>query len=308
MQIKKSLTILVTGASGLLGVHLVAKLKEQGHKIITVSTTIESSSTVGHQVLLWTNPDYTLELRNLPNLDIVIHLAGENIASERWTKEKKQRIAHSRIQSTYSLVQAMSQLKIKPKAFLCASAVGFYGNRGDELLTERSSEGTGFLTETAIEWEYTAKSAIKLGIRTISLRFGTILSIQGGALKKMIPPFQWGLGAILGSGRQYMSWISLEDAVEAMIHIIYTSSLQGPLNLVAPNPVTNYKFSQELAKALHRPCFLYAPKWVLHCLFGEMAKDILLSSTKAIPQTLLDSGYQFRHSTLEQALDCILTN
>jgi uncharacterized protein (TIGR01777 family) len=242
----------------------------------------------------------------LDGFDAVVHLAGENIAAGRWTESVKERIRKSRVDGTQLLSRALARLKQPPRAVVQASAVGFYGNRGDESLTESSPRGQGFLPAVCVAWEAAAEPAEKQGIRVVFLRFGVILSRKGGALKKMLLPFRLGVGGVIGDGSQYMSWITLDDAVAAIQHALSTEGLRGPVNVVSPQPVTNRGFTRTLGRALGRPTVFPMPAFAARLAFGEMADALLLSSQRVLPDRLLGSGYSFRHPDLEPALRHVL--
>jgi uncharacterized protein (TIGR01777 family) len=238
----------------------------------------------------------------LERVTAVIHLAGENLASRRWTAEQKARLRNSRVQSTAFLCKQLALLRYPPRVLLSASAVGFYGSRGEEMLTEESPPGTGFLAELCRDWEAAANAALSCGIRVVSLRFGIVLSKDGGALAKMLPPFRFGLGGRVGHGRQFWSWISLEDAVRGIRHAIEQPSVSGPLNLCAPRPVTNAEFTRTLGDALGRPAILPVPALVLRLFLGEMADAALLASARVRPAELIESGFEFLWPDLGSAL------
>jgi uncharacterized protein (TIGR01777 family) len=243
---------------------------------------------------------------HLEGLDAVVHLAGENIADGRWTDEKKRRIRESRVQGTRALCEALAQLENKPKVLVCASAIGYYGDRGETLVDENSSAGGGFLSDVCQEWEQATEPARKAGIRVVNLRIGVVLSPKGGALAKMLLPFQMGAGGNLGSGKQYMSFVALDDVVGAIYHALTTESLSGPVNAVAPNPVRNSEFTKALGKVLHRPTIAPVPAFGARLLFGEMADALLLSSTRVAPTRLLESGYKFQCPDIDSALRHVL--
>jgi hypothetical protein len=235
--------------------------------------------------------------------DAVVHLAGESIVG-RWTEEKRRAIRESRVQGTRHLAAALAQSDVKPRVLVCASAVGFYGNRGDELLREESPGGQGFLPEVCRDWEAASRVAAEAGIRTVNLRIGLVLSATGGALGNMLKPFKLGLGGRIGSGRQWWSWIHMDDIVGGIHHAIGTEALSGAVNLVAPNPVRNAEFTKLLASVLRRPAFFPVPEFALRLAFGQMAADeLLLASQRVKPEKLLASGYAFRFSELRTALE-----
>ena len=238
----------------------------------------------------------------LDGVDGVVHLAGENIAAARWTEAQKQRVRESRVHSTRVLCEGLARLPSPPKVLVSASAIGFYGDRGDEILDEDSPSGDGFLARVAREWEAATEPAAAAGIRVVQLRFGVVLSPKGGALAKMLTPFKMGGGGVIGSGRQYWSWISLDDAAGAIYHALMTDSIHGPVNAVAPDSVTNREFTKTLGRVLSRPSITRVPAFAARIALGEMADELLLSSTRVRPKRLLDSGYEFRHDSLEDAL------
>jgi hypothetical protein len=244
----------------------------------------------------------------LEGLDAAIHLSGASVAGHRWTAVYKQEMRLSRVESTNALATALAALKQPPRTLLVASAAGFYGNRGSELLTEESSAGSGFLAGLCQEWENAAHPAVQAGIRVVHLRFGVVLSAGGGALKKMLPIFRLGLGGKLGSGDQWMSWINLEDAAAAILFAMDTPALTGALNLTAPEPVTNAQFTRALGQALHRPAVLPAPAFALRLAFGEMADEALLSSARVVPAKLIASGFRFAYSTIDEGLAAALSS
>jgi hypothetical protein len=236
----------------------------------------------------------------------VVHLAGENIASGRWTAEKKAKIRDSRVDGTRLLSDSLAGLKQLPKVLVCASAIGYYGDRGDEVLTEESTLGSGFLAGVCAEWEAAAKPAVQKGIRVVHLRFGMVASEAGGALAKLLPPFKMGLGGVLGTGRQYVSWIALDDLLGVIAHALTTEALQGPVNAVTPNPVTNKELTQTLGRILGRFTLFSMPAAAAHLAFGEMADEVLLASQRVQPTKLLATGYRFRYPDLEDAFRHLL--
>ena len=237
---------------------------------------------------------------------MIINLAGESVAEGRWTSAKKERILRSRVDGTQLLSDFFSAAEYRPQLMISASAVGFYGERGEEGLDETSAKGSGFLSDVAKAWENATKTATDAGIRVANIRLGMVLSTQGGGLAKMLPPFKMGLGGTIGSGRQYMSWISINDVIATINHIIQQKTLQGPINLVAPEPVTNRQFTKTLARVLRRPAFIPVPKILLFIILGEMARDLLFASAKVRPVKLLESGYSFLEPDLETALRTLL--
>ena len=294
--------VLVSGASGLVGSALVPFLTTGGH---TVHRLVRSDSGDAADVR-WDPETGTVEADKLAGFDAVVHLAGENIAAGRWTAAKKDRIRDSRVDGTRLLCEALSALETPPKVLICASAIGYYGERGDGVLTEESEPGTGFLTEVCEAWEAATRPAADRGIRVVNLRFGMILSPAGGALARMLLPFKLGVGGKLGSGNQYMSWISLDDVVGAVHYALETESLSGPVNAVAPTPVTNRVYTKTLGQVLKRPALFPVPGFAARLAFGEMADALLLASTRVVPEKLNRSGYVFRQPELEGALRHLL--
>ncbi len=296
------MNILVTGASGLIGSALVSFLASAGHDVTRL---VRSQPRPGEKAVRWDPMAGTIEASNLQQMEAVVHLAGENIA-ERWTSEKKVRIRDSRVKGTRLLCQSLAQMATPPKVLVSASAIGYYGDRAGEVLTEESAAGQGFLSEVCRAWEAATEPALQKGIRVVPLRFGVVLSGAGGALAKMLPPFRMGLGGMLGNGQQYMSWIALDDAVGAIHHAMTAESLQGPVNAVAPNTVTNQAFTKTLGKVIGRPTIFPMPAFAARLMFGEMADELLLASTRVQPTKLLSSGYIFRYPELEAALRHLL--
>jgi len=293
--------ILVTGASGLVGSALVPLLAGGGHEVARLGR-----STPGPGDIRWDPDAGVLDAAALEGFDGVIHLAGENIAAGRWNAARKRRIKDSRVRGTRLLAETLAGLERPPRVLVSASAIGFYGDRGDKELSEESPAGTGFLTEVCREWEAATEAAAGKGIRVVHARLGVVLSRDGGALAKMLTPFKLGAGGIVGSGRQYMSWITLEDTVAALAHLLVTETAAGPVNVVAPAPVTNREFTKALGRALRRPTLFPLPAFVARVVFGEMADALLLGSTRVKPASLLDSGYVFRHGSLEEGLRAVL--
>ncbi|MCI0423349.1 MAG: TIGR01777 family oxidoreductase, partial [Acidobacteria bacterium] len=243
---------------------------------------------------------------DLEGTDAAIHLAGENIAAKRWTPAQKAKIRDSRVSGTRLLAESLARLARQPKVLVCASAIGYYGDRSDERLNEDSAPGSGFLAETCRDWEAAAKPAIDRGIRVVQLRLGLVLASHGGALAKMLPPFRLGIAGIIGSGQQYMSWIALDDLVAAVSYVLSNEGLRGPVNVVAPDAVTNHEFTKTLGRVLRRPTVFPMPAFAARLAFGEMADGLLLSSTRVEPQRLLASGFRFRFPELKAALEHLL--
>lgn len=274
--------ILLTGAGGLVGSALTPRLAAGGHGITRLSHSQPWPDLAGH--------------------DAVVHLAGENIATGRWTPEKKARIRDSRVEVTRRLCEAVAKLASPPRVVICASAVGYYGNRGDEVLREESAPGADFIAGLCRDWEAATKPAVDAGIRVVNLRFGVILSAAGGALAKMLTPFKLGLGGVIGDGRQWMSWVALDDAVGVISGALADETLRGPVNVVAPRPVTNREFTKTLGRVLRRPAIFPLPAFAARLAFGEMAGALLLSSQRVEPAKLVASGYRFRFPELGVAL------
>jgi len=251
------------------------------------------------------DPAQPISSETVSGFDAVIHLAGESIIG-RWTAVKKEKIRESRIAGTSNLAEALAHASVKPRVFISSSAIGYYGNRGDEILKEESPAGTGFLPEVCREWEVATEAAAKAGIRTVQIRTGIVLSRAGGALAKMLTPFKLGLGGIVGSGLQWMSWIDVRDMVGAIQHIVKTDQLRGPVNLVAPTPVRNAEFTKTLASVLSRPAFFPMPAFVVKLVFGEMGETVLLGSQRVEPRQLVASGYPFQFRDLQGSLKATL--
>lgn len=290
---------LVTGATGFVGGRLLQRLESPA--ILTRDPARALIQTPHARPFHW-------DARSAPpveafeNVDVVIHLAGEPVAAGRWNSAKKQRIRDSRVLGTQAIVAAMAELPRKPRAFVCASAVGYYGMRGDEWLDETSRPGDDFLAGVCVEWERAAAAAAPLGIRTVSLRIGIVIGRDGGAMSRMLLPFKMGFGGPLGSGRQWMPWVHLEDVVGLLMHAATRDGLQGPMNGVAPNPVTNREFTRTLGSVLRRPAIVPMPGLALRVLVGEFA-EILLASNRIRPAVALESGYQFVYPELRAALE-----
>jgi uncharacterized protein len=293
--------ILVSGSSGPIGKALVPALRAQGSAV----TCLVRNSKPGSDQIVW-DPSRPLSPDSVSGFDAVIHLAGESIAG-RWTDAKKQRIIESRVQGTTHLAEAVARASQPPRVFISASAIGFYGNRGDEILREDSPSGEGFAAEICRQWEAATQPAAKAGIRTAQMRIGVVMSADGGALPKMLTPFRLGLGGRLGNGRQWWTWVSVRDVVGAILHVLQRDSISGPVNTVAPHPVTNAEFTQILASVLHRPAIFPMPALAVRLIFGEMGKELFLGSQRVEPARLAATGYQFQHPDLRNALKDILS-
>ncbi|MEE8302600.1 MAG: TIGR01777 family oxidoreductase [Candidatus Tectomicrobia bacterium] len=295
--------ILVTGSTGLLGSTLTPILTAGGHHVTRL---VRSTPRPGEAEVEWNPATGSIATPGLEGLDVVVHLAGENIATGRWTHEKKVKIRHSRVQGTRILCEALAQLANPPKVLVSASAIGYYGDRGDDMLRETSRPGTDFLAHVCRDWEAATAPAAQRGIRVVHLRIGVILSRAGGALAKMLGPFTMGVGGVVGSGQQYMSWIAIDDVIGAIHHVLITESLQGPVNVVAPQAVTNREFTKTLGRVLVRPTLFPMPAFAARALFGDMADALLLASTRVEPARLQETGYEFRYPDLEGALRHLL--
>ncbi len=295
--------VLVSGSRGLIGSALVRDLADEGH---IVTRLVRPSSKTGGDAAIWDPEKGTVDLGGLEGHDAVVHLAGENIAGSSWTAKRKALIRDSRVRGTQLLCETLSRLERRPAVLVCASATGYYGDRGSEILREDSPPGKGFLSEVCREWEETTREAARKGIRVVNLRIGMVLSPEGGALAKMLPVFRMGAGGRIGSGEQYVSWISLPDLVGVIRHALATDSLEGPVNAVTPHPVTNREFTKSLGRILRRPTVAPLPAFAARLLFGEMADELLLAGARTEPAKLLASGYGFRHPELEGALRSLL--
>jgi len=295
--------ILISGASGLVGEALSRELAKDGH---TVARFVRPGRAASAGDVQWDPMTAHADVPAREGADVVVNLNGAGIGDARWTPARKSVLRSSRIDSTRVLVDALAQMRRKPLLFISASATGYYGNRGDEILTESSEGGFDFLALLARDWEAEAMRAATCGIRTVILRFGVVLSAEGGALARMLTPFRFGVGGRLGSGLQWMSWIALEDVVEVVRAVIANERISGPLNLVAPNPVRNSEFTRIAASLLHRPAMFPAPAFALRIALGGMADLLLLASQRALPEKLIAAGYSFRFANLEAALRGIL--
>ncbi len=292
--------ILVSGVSGPVGAALLPVLKTRGYKV----TRLVRGAASGDAQIPW-NPSERIAPELVSGFDAVIHLAGESIVG-RWTKTKKAKIRDSRVLGTSNLAEALAQAKRKPEVFLCSSAIGYYGDRGNEILKEQSMPGAGFLPDVCREWEAATQAAARAGIRTVQMRTGVVLSPEGGALGKMLTPFKMGVGGKIGNGRQWMSWIDVQDMVGAIHHTLKSDLLQGPVNMVAPKPVTNTEFTKTLGTVLSRPTLLPMPAFAVKLAFGEMGESVLLSSQRVEPTQLVMSGYPFRFTSLQASLESLL--
>jgi uncharacterized protein (TIGR01777 family) len=293
--------IAISGASGLVGSALADSLTAGGHQV----RRLVRGDARGDDIP-WAPEADAIDSAKLEGVDGVVHLAGEGIATGRWNEDKKRRIRDSRVRGTGLVARTLAKLSRRPPVLVCASAVGFYGPRGDEEVDETTPPGTSFLSEVCRAWESAADPARAAGIRVVHTRFGVVLSEKGGALAKMLPPFRLGAGGRIGSGRQWMSWISIDDVVGAISHALATPSLAGPVNAVAPRPVTNAEFTKTLGHVLSRPTVAPMPAFAARLAFGEMADELLLTGQRVVPKRLIESGYRFRHGDLEAALRHVL--
>lgn len=299
-------SIAIAGSSGMVGQALCEALLENGWQVFALVRP-ETDSKSNIETVAWEPGEGDLDPEKLDGLDAVVHLGGANIADGRWTEARKALIRDSRVLSTKLLSEAMAACKNPPSCFVCASAVGFYGDCGDVEVTEDHPGGEGFLAEVARDWEAACQPAKDAGIRVVHARLAMVLAKAGGALAKMIPPFKLGLGGTMGSGAQYMGWVSIEDAVNGIRFCLENEGLFGPANICAPNPVTNKEFTKLLGKQLGRPTILQIPKPAARITMGEMADEMLFASCRAIPSALLRAGYDFSHPTLEKAFASLLT-
>jgi hypothetical protein len=305
MDSLRSAKSLVSGVSGPIGAALMPSLESSGAQITRL---MRAGSAVGPatttEFIRW-DPAKPIIPDAVSGFDAVVHLAGESIVG-RWTAAKKAKIRDSRVVGTRNLAEALAQTKNKPQVFVCSSAIGYYGDRGDEVLNEKSAPGSGFLADVCREWERATQPAADAGIRTVQIRTGVVLSPKGGALAKMLAPFKLGIGGRVGTGRQWMSWIDVNDMVGAIHHILKTDSLRGPVNMVAPNPVTNVEFTKTLASMLRRPAIFPVPALAARLAFGQMADELLMGSQRVEPAQLLASGYSFRFLDLLASLENVL--
>ena len=293
--------ILIAGSSGLIGSALVARLKQERHEI----SRLVRRAPVSADEIQWDPDAGVIDQASIEGTEAVIHLGGASIAGKRWNDAYKQEIRDSRVNSTRLLSEALARMPQKPEVFLCASALGYYGERADEVLTENSPKGDGFLPDVTAEWEAATAPASEAGIRVCNMRIGVVLSKTGELPRSLLLPFKLGLGGKLGNGRQYMSWIHIDDVAGAFAHALNTPSLAGPINLAAPNPVTNAEFTQALASVLSRPALFTVPAFALRIAMGEMAK-FALASARLYPLRITESGFKFRWEDIEPALRDIL--
>ncbi len=296
--------ILVSGSNGLVGKSLVRSLAASGHEAIRL---VRPASRGGMNGVMWDPAAGSIDREGLEGFDAVVHLAGENIADKRWSPAQKERIRNSRVVGTALLANALAETQAKPSVFVCASASGYFGDRDDEVLSDDAPPGRGFLAEVTAEWERAAAPAADAGIRVVNMRIGIVLSAAAGMLKRVLPLFELGLGGKLGSGSQYMSWITRADLTDAIMWMIECEDMAGGVNVTSPNPVSNAEFTRSLARAVHRPAMFIAPRFALRIGMGEMA-DTALGSIRMSPDRLIKSGFVFRHHDIENALRWALTD
>ena len=294
--------ILISGSHGFIGSAVHRSLSQQGHSLLRL---IRLTQIAKSDEVFWNLPDNYIDHSKLTNLDAVIHLAGENLFG-RWNEKKKQAIHDSRVKGTAFLAKTLAAMEHKPKVLICASAIGYYGNRGEDECIETIEAGDSFLSTVCCQWEQSARPASEAGVRVVNLRFGVVLGKEGGLLAKMLPAFKMGMGGPLGNGQQWVSWVSIVDAVRAIEFAIEHETLQGPVNVVSPHPVRNKEFAHAVGHALHRPEVVPVPKRMLKFMFGEMADETVLASTKVLPQKLQTEDFQFQHPDLNTALEAIL--
>ena len=297
--------ILVTGSHGMIGTALIGHLRESGDQVVRLVRNPTRSEADG---IPWDPASGVLDPFRVEEFDAVVHLAGHNLTAGRWTNAGKAAIRDSRVRSTQLLCEALRRLHHPPKVLASASAIGIYGDRGSEVLTEDAPPGTGFLAEVCRQWEEATRPAAENGIRVVHLRFAIVLTAQGGALAKMLLPFRLGLGGVVGTGQQYWSWIALDDALEAIHFALVTDGVSGAANLAAPEPVTNREFTRTLGATLGRPTCLPLPAFVARAIFGKMADETLLASSRVLPAKLLANGFRFRHQDLAGAMRSLLQN
>jgi hypothetical protein len=292
--------ILISGASGLVGTHLIPTLKAKGHEVFRlVRKTPQSADEIQWDAGKGFSESERVRLENFQS---VVHLAGDNVASENWSEEKKRKIRDSRVIGTKVLVDALKTLQSPPQILVSASATGFYGDRKDEILNEDSAKGVGFLSEVCAAWEAESIKAEQFGARVVMPRIGIVLTKDGGALEKMLTPFKFGVGGRIGSGSQWMSWIALEDLIRIIHFALENESLHGAVNAVAPNPVTNEEFTRIFGKVLHRPTILPVPEFAVKLMFGEMGETLLLEGARVLPKRLTENGFEFEFANLEAAM------
>lgn len=290
--------VLVSGATGLIGRHVVHTLQTAGWTVFRLVRGTEAKT----GEIAWQPGTRTIDKTALEGFDAVVHLAGEPVASGRWTPDKMHRIFTSRVRGTEVLAEALASCKRPPRVFVCASGINFYGDRGDALMTERDSRGQGFLADVCEAWEGATEPMVHVGTRVVAMRIGPVLSTEGGMLAELLPLFRLGLGGPIGGGRAYVSWVTLRDVVRGIEHVMTSARLHGAVNMVAPQPVRNATFTAALGRALHRPALLPVPAWAVRMVFGQMGEEAVLSSVRAVPERLLEDGFVFRDTELDAAL------
>ncbi len=292
--------VLISGASGLIGTALTSRLEAAEMEVMRL--TRQSVDEEDDRQIYWHPESGTLDAERIEGFRTVVHLAGESVADGKWDEDKKRRIMDSRVTSTTLLCRVLANLKDKPRMLICASAIGYYGDRGEEELTEASEPGNGFLSEVCQAWEQAVQPAEEAGIKIVHLRIGMVLSSHGGALKRMLPPFRLGLGGPVGGGQQWMSWIALNDLTGVILHCMNSRRVTGVINAVAPNPVLNREFAHALGKALNKPAITPVPAFAIKIALGEMGRELVLASTRVKPERLEQAGFEWEHPEIDSAL------
>lgn len=295
--------ILISGTSGFVGSSLVSFFERKNDEVYKL---VRTRADLSSQEIVWDPLQRVINPEMLEGLDAVVHLAGENIIG-RWSDDKKKKIRESRVGGTKTLCKAICQLQRPPQVLISASAIGFYGNRGEEELTEQSAKGKGYLADVCAEWEEATRLAVIKGVRVVNLRIGMVLSPNGGALKKMLPIFKFCLGGPIGTGLQYVSWVAIQDLLRIIDFCIQQNDMAGPVNAVSPHPETNGEFTRTLAEVIHRPAFFKVPEFMVKAIFGEMGEETLLTSEKVIPQKLMEKGFEYNYPFLEHAIKHMLS-
>ena len=294
--------IVMTGASGLIGARLLGQLRKKGHEVVRLVRRASGAS----DAFVWDPAAGTVDMDALREVEGVVHLAGAPIAAKRWTPRTKRDILESRVQGTRTLAEALARLPRPPRVLISASGVGFYGDCGDKVVNEEDACGRGFLADVAQQWEQATAPAAAAGVRVVMMRLGVVLSASGGALPRMVLPFRFGAGGRIGNGHQYMSWITLDDVVAAVPILLENDTVVGPVNMVAPSPVTSREFARAIGLVLRRPSLLPLPAFAVRLMMGQMGQELLLASTRAVPAKLSACGYTFRHPMVEEALRHVL--
>jgi uncharacterized protein (TIGR01777 family) len=296
--------VVISGASGLIGKRLAKELVDAGHEVLRLVRTVPKSA----DEVRWDIDRGEIDIAALQGIDAAINLAGENVGEGRWTDEKKKKIYESRVQGTRLLVSAMTQLDPKPQVLISASAIGLYGDRGDEIVTEESARGKGFLADVCDAWETETKPAEAAGIRVVVPRLGAIFSNDGGAFPKLVMPFHLFVGGKIGSGKQWLSWLTIDDLIRVLVEFLHDERYRGAVNVVSPEPVRNAELARALGQKLSRPSFWTVPKFAVELLFGEMGRETVLASTRVVPQRLLELGFEFKAPSLDAALEKLLNS